>query len=58
MSARFVGLGLLTAMPLLAVAGGFAARLLPQHDVNYYLNLRPPDFITAAMRYNRCAVAR
>jgi glycerophosphoryl diester phosphodiesterase len=48
-SARFVGVGLLTVLPLLAVAGGFAARLLPQHDVNYYLKLRPPEFIAAAV---------
>jgi hypothetical protein len=40
-SARFVGVGLLTALPLLAVTGGFAARLLSQHDVNFYLKLRP-----------------
>ena len=31
------------------MAGGFAARLLPQHDVNYYLKLRPPEFIAAAV---------
>jgi glycerophosphoryl diester phosphodiesterase len=47
-SARFVGVGLLTVLPLLAVAGGFAARLLPRHDVNYYLKLHPPEFIAAA----------
>src|SRR4029077_15766774 len=33
-SARFVAWGLLTLSPVLAVAGVFAARLLPQHDVN------------------------
>jgi len=48
-SARFVGVGFLTALPLLAVAGGFAARLLPRHDVNYYLKLRPPEFIAAVV---------
>jgi len=48
-SARFVGVGFLTALPLLAVAGGFAARLLPRHDVNYYLKLRPPEFMTAVV---------
>src|SRR5436190_8463983 len=47
-SMRFVGLGLLTVLPLLAVAGGFASRLLPRHDVNYYLKLRPPEFMAAA----------
>jgi glycerophosphoryl diester phosphodiesterase len=48
-SARFVGIAFLTILPLLAVAGGFAAWLLPRHDVNYYLKLRPPEFITAAI---------
>src|SRR4029453_1763914 len=38
-SARFVGIGLVTVLPLLMVAGGFAVWLLPQHDVNYYLKL-------------------
>jgi glycerophosphoryl diester phosphodiesterase len=47
-SARFVGLALLTVLPLLIVAGGFAAWLLPKHDVNYYLKLHPPVFIIAA----------
>jgi glycerophosphoryl diester phosphodiesterase len=46
-SARFVGVGLVTLLPLLLVAGGFAARLLRRHDVNYYLKFRPPDFIAA-----------
>jgi glycerophosphoryl diester phosphodiesterase len=48
-SARFVGVGLLALLPLLIVAGGFAAWLLPKHDVNYYLKLRPPEFIVAAV---------
>ena len=43
---RFVGLGFLTVLPLALTAGFFAARLLPRHDVNYYLKLRPPEFIT------------
>ena len=47
-SARFVGIGLVTVLPLLTVAGGFAVWLLPQHDVNYYLKLRPPAFMVAA----------
>jgi len=46
-SARFVALALLTVLPLLIVAGGFAAWLLPKHDVNYYLKLQPPEFIVA-----------
>ena len=48
-SIRFVGLGLLTILPLLLVAGGFAIWLLPRHDVNYYLKLRPPEFIVTAL---------
>jgi glycerophosphoryl diester phosphodiesterase len=48
-SALFVGFGFLTVLPLLLVTGGFAAWLLPRHDVNYYLKLRPPEFITAAV---------
>jgi glycerophosphoryl diester phosphodiesterase len=42
-------MGLVVALPLLAVAGGYAARLLPRHDVNYYLKLRPPEFMTAVV---------
>ena len=48
-SVRFDGVGLVTLSPLLLVGGGFAAWLLPRHDVNYYLKLRPPEFITAAV---------
>ena len=48
-SVRFVGLGLLTVLPLLTVAGGFAGWLLQRHDLNYYLKLRPPEFIVAAV---------
>ena len=48
-SARFVGVGLLALLPLLMVVGGLAAWLLPRHDVNYYLKLRPPEFIVAAI---------
>jgi glycerophosphoryl diester phosphodiesterase len=47
-SARFVVLGILVALPLVVVAGGFAAWLLPRHDVNYYLKLRPSEFMVAA----------
>jgi glycerophosphoryl diester phosphodiesterase len=48
-SARLVGVGFLTALPLLVVTGGFAAWLLARHDVNYYLKVHPPQFITAAV---------
>jgi len=47
-SARFVGVVSLTVLPLLLVVAGFATRLLPKHDVNYYLKLRPPEFMVAA----------
>jgi glycerophosphoryl diester phosphodiesterase len=56
-SARFVGAGLLAALPLLAVAGGFAGQLLSRHDVNYYLKLRPPEFVTAVWMIAVVAVA-
>ena len=56
LSARFVILGLLALLPLLAVAGGFAAWLLPRHDINYYLKLRPPEFILAAVVIGLVAV--
>jgi glycerophosphoryl diester phosphodiesterase len=46
-SARFVGIGLPMLLPLLMTAGGFAIWLLPRHDVNYYLKLRPPQFTVA-----------
>jgi glycerophosphoryl diester phosphodiesterase len=48
-SARFVGVGLLTVLPLLVVTAGLAARLLSRHDVNYYLKLRPPESLIAAV---------
>ena len=56
-SARFVGVGLLTSLPLLIVSGGFAAWLLPKHDVNYYLKLRPPEFTIAAVVIAATALA-
>src|SRR5262249_7008359 len=53
---RVVGLGLLTLLPLLIVAGGFATWLLPRHDVNYYLKLRPPEFTVAALAIGAVAL--
>ena len=44
-----VGRTLVVALPLLAAAGVFAARLLAQHDINYYLARRPPEFVAAAV---------
>src|SRR5215472_16014009 len=55
-SVRFVGLGLLLIVPLLTVAGGLAGWLLPRHDVNYYLKLRPPEFMVAAAGIGTAAV--
>jgi glycerophosphoryl diester phosphodiesterase len=48
-SARFTVIGLLVLLPLLAASGAFAAWLLPRHDINYYLKLRPPEFLVAAI---------
>jgi glycerophosphoryl diester phosphodiesterase len=36
-------------LPVLAVASLFAGRLLPTHDINFYLARRPPEFMTAAL---------
>ncbi|MCG3204622.1 MAG: hypothetical protein KCHDKBKB_01337 [Elusimicrobia bacterium] len=41
------GLALLT--PLALMAGFLARRLLSQHDINYYLNAKPPEFVQAAI---------
>jgi glycerophosphoryl diester phosphodiesterase len=48
-AARAIGWGLLVAVPVLAVAGLSAARMLPKHDINFYLAHWPPEFITAAV---------
>jgi glycerophosphoryl diester phosphodiesterase len=48
-AARFIWVGLVVIVPLLLVAGGIAAGLFRQHDVNYYLKFRPPEFITAVI---------
>jgi glycerophosphoryl diester phosphodiesterase len=42
-----VAVGLLLAAPPAAVAGLWARRLLPRHDINYYLAEWPGDFVTA-----------
>ncbi len=44
-----IGCGLLFALPMLAVAGFFAARLLSKHDINFYLANWPAEFITATV---------
>ncbi len=48
LGARLALAGLTCLLPVLAVAGGFAAWLLPAHDINYYLKLQPPAFKVAA----------
>jgi glycerophosphoryl diester phosphodiesterase len=48
-AARFTVIVLLVLLPLLAVSGGLAMWLLPRHDINYYLKLRPPEFLVAAI---------
>lgn len=40
---------LLLALPFLAAAGGVVWLLLGDHDINYYLAERPPEFIRAAL---------
>jgi glycerophosphoryl diester phosphodiesterase len=44
-----IGCGLLVAVPVLAVAAFFAARLLPTHDINFYLANRTSEFVTATV---------
>ncbi len=48
---------LLIAAPFLAVAGLVAVLLLGEHDINYYLSNRPPEFRTAAVLIGLCAAA-
>ena len=47
--ARIIGWGVILVAPLLAVAGGFAHRLLGKHDINFYLANRPSEFVGAAV---------
>ncbi len=49
LSGRFVVISLVCLLPLLAISGAFAAWLLPRHDINYYLKLRPTEFTLAAV---------
>lgn len=56
-SARFTVIGLLVLLPPLATSGGFAMWLLPRHDINYYLKLRPPEFLAAAISIGVIALA-
>ena len=47
LTARMVALVLLITAPFLAVIGGIYYFLLTQHDINYYLAEKPPEFWTA-----------
>jgi glycerophosphoryl diester phosphodiesterase len=47
LAARFVFTAILLLAPVGIVAAVFASRLLPRHDINYYLARRPPEFLVA-----------
>jgi len=55
--ARIIVWGVMLVAPLLAVAGGFAHRLLAKHDINYYLTNRPSEFVVAAIVIGAVALA-
>jgi glycerophosphoryl diester phosphodiesterase len=46
-SAWILTAAVLLSLPLFSVAAYFARPLLAQHDINYYLAARPPEFIEA-----------
>jgi glycerophosphoryl diester phosphodiesterase len=46
-TARMMGLILLMSAPFLAVVGAVYLLLLTEHDINYYLTFKPPQFWTA-----------
>ena len=46
-TARMVGISLLTAAPCLAMAGIVYVALLGEFDINYYLQEKPPVFLVA-----------
>ena len=48
LTTHLVGRLLLLSLPFLAVAGAIAWWLLTEHDINYYLSHRPPNFLLAA----------
>ncbi|MEM1302901.1 MAG: glycerophosphodiester phosphodiesterase family protein, partial [Pseudomonadota bacterium] len=45
--ARFIVKVLIIILPFLAIGGAIAFFFLTQHDINYYLSERPPEFLTA-----------
>jgi len=52
-----IGCGLLTALPTLGVAAFYAHRLLRNHDINFYIATRPPEFVRAAVLVGLFAAA-
>ena len=46
---RMVGRVLLLAAPFLAVGGGLFVWLLTEHDINYYLTEKPPEYWLAVV---------
>ena len=56
LAAQFVVTAILLLVPLGITAAYFAARLLPSHDINYYLARRPPEFLVAVTTIGALAV--
>lgn len=46
-AARVIAVTLVTSAPFLAVAGATYFSLLSRYDINYYLQVRPPEWLTA-----------
>ena len=55
--ARVLGWAALVAVPVLIVAAWLVPPLLRQHDINYYLTSRPPEFMRVAFGLGAVAVA-
>jgi len=49
LAGRVTGTVLLVALPFLAAVGGVYLLFLREHDINYYLATRPPEFRTAVV---------
>ena len=47
--ARFIVKLLIIVLPFLAIGGAIAFFFLTEHDINYYLAERPPEFLTAVL---------
>ncbi|MEW6360211.1 MAG: glycerophosphodiester phosphodiesterase [Planctomycetota bacterium] len=50
-------IAVLITLPFLAVIGWIASGILSQHDINYYLKSRSPEFIAAAVKAGIVALA-